>query len=331
MDAKITKKRLSRLLSYDWLKIVGLAVAVIIFWNLIFTMTATRVRPSQQFTVFNHYANRSFSDDFYSEFSKALKGDVFSYEVMETTNNDLSMAGENTLTLIESRLSTNEGDVMLIPNVPDADTAYEEEGETKYKMNYLQSFLRAYRPYIYDLDPEEENGYFYDLKTYLNGYYTEGYATAESLDEVKVEKDFRDRARANGDKRFKTEEQLAQGAKKDIERVKKYRDALVKLESHLALGLVEFTDVTVYNNDGSPLYEGKFALNLCPNKDTMGNLKKQFSYQVTEKDEEGKDQVRITAENMNVMFFKTAGTEKSFEYESLLYVVDLIEKCKTEA
>ncbi len=331
MDAKITKKRLSRLVSYDWLKIVGLAVAVIVFWNLIFTMTATRVRPSQQFTVFNHYANRSLSDDFYSELNKAVSGEVFSYEVIETTNNDLTTAGEYVHTLTDARLSTNEGDVMFIPNIPDVDTAYEEEGETKYKSSYLQTFLRGYRFYVYDLDFESEHSYFYTLKTYLNGYYTEGYANAESLDEAKVEKDFRDRARANGDKRFKTEEQLANGAKKDIERVKKYRDALVKLESYLASGLVEFTDVTVYNDDGSTLYEGKFALNLCPNKDTMGNLKKQFSYQVTEKNEEGKDQVRITAENMHVMFFKTAGTEKSFEYESLLYVVNLIEKCKTEA
>lgn len=331
MDAKITKKRLSRLLAYDWLKIVGLAVALIVFWNLIFTMTATRIRPSQQFSVFNHYANRTLSDDFYNELGEALRGEVFSYEVIETTNNDLTGTGEVTHTLIESRLATDEGDVMLVPNIPDVDTVYEENGETKYQSNYLQTFLRRYRLYVYDLDSEKENGYFYALKAYLNGYYTEGYTNAESLDEAKVEKDFRNRARANGDKRFKSEEQLARGAKNDVARVKKYRDALVKLESYLAEGLVEFTDVTVYNNDGSPLYEGKFALNLCPNKDTMGNLKKQFSYQITEKDEEGKDQVRITAENMNVMFFKTAGTEKGFEYESLLYVVNLIEKCKTEA
>ncbi len=331
MDAKITKKRLSKLLAYDWLKIVGLAVAVIVFWNLIFTMTATRIRPSQQFSVFNHYANRPFSDDFYVELGNALRGEVFSYEVIETTNNDLTTAGEYTRTLTESRLATNEGDVIFVPNIPDADAVYEENGETKYQSNYLQTFLRSYGVYLYDLDPEKKNGYFYALKAYLNDYYVEGYANAESLDEAKVEKDFRDRVRVNGDKRFRSEQQLVKGAENEVARVKKYRDALVKLESYLASGLVEFTDVTLYNGDGSSLYEGKFALNLCPNKETMGDLKKQFSYQITEKDEEGKDRVRITAENMHVMFFKTAGTEKSFEYESLLYVVNLIEKCKTEA
>ena len=45
MDAKITKKRLNILLSYDWIKIILLAVAAILVWSLIFTMTATRVTP----------------------------------------------------------------------------------------------------------------------------------------------------------------------------------------------------------------------------------------------------------------------------------------------
>ena len=37
MDAKITKTRLAQMLSYDWLKIVGCALAVIFVWVLIFT------------------------------------------------------------------------------------------------------------------------------------------------------------------------------------------------------------------------------------------------------------------------------------------------------
>lgn len=330
MDAKITKQRLSRLLSYDWIKIVAVAVALMIVWNLIFTMTSTRVRPSQQFTVFNHYANRSLSDDFYDDFYKTVAdGKVFSYEVIEPTNNDLTTAGDTRHTLIEARLATDEGDVIFLPNLPDVDTAYEENGVTMYRANYLQSFLRGYRFYLHDLDFENEKGYFNALQSYLNGYYQGGYHDAERLDEAEVEKDFRARAKANKDKRFKTEEQLKNGARAEVERIQKYRDALVKMEGFLADGLVELTDVAVYNEDGSVLYQGKFALNLCPNKQTMGDLKKQFSYQVKEKDAEGKEQVRITAENMHVMFFRTEKTEQSFEYESLLYVVDLIEKSKT--
>ena len=54
---KITKKRLNILLSYDWIKIILLAVAAILVWSLIFTMTATRVTPAQNFTIFNYTGN----------------------------------------------------------------------------------------------------------------------------------------------------------------------------------------------------------------------------------------------------------------------------------
>ncbi len=326
MDAKITKTRLARMLSYDWLKIVGLALALILIWNLLFTMTATRVRPSQQFTVFNHYGNSILPDSFYDDINACISGDTFSYEVIESTTNDLTTANEYAHTLADARLQTDEADVMFIPKLADPSSAYEENGETRYSANYLQSFLSAYRFYIEDLDPDKENGYFYDLKNYLNEYYTQGYANAESLDEDKIENDFRARAKKNGDKRFKTEQQLKSGAKKDVERIQKYRDALVKFEGFLADGLVAFEEVEVKQADGSPLYKGKFALNLCPDESRTGNLKKYAFYGETGVDESGKETLRYTAKNMCMMFFKTKGTESGFEYESLLYAVHIVEK-----
>ena len=52
MDAKITKKRLSEMLQYDWIKILGVIVAAIIVWELIFTMTAVRVSNGQNFKIY---------------------------------------------------------------------------------------------------------------------------------------------------------------------------------------------------------------------------------------------------------------------------------------
>ena len=326
MDAKITKTRIAHMLSYDWLKIVGLALALILFWNLVFTTTATRVRPSQQFTVFNHQANRVLSEDFFNDLGNALESGTFSYEVIETTTADLATTGEYVSILIDSRLQINEGDVIFIPKLADPSTAYEDEenGETKYELNYLQSFLRRNQTYLYDLDPDKEGGYFYELKAYLNGYYGD-YHNAETIDEEKIEKDFRDRAKKNKDKRFKTEEQLALGAEKEIERIGKYRDALIKLEGFLASGIVAFEEVEAESLQYQ--YQGKYALNICPDEDTMGEMKKYASYAETGVDQDGKETLRNTAKDMCVMFFDTKGTEESFEYESLLYVVHLIEEC----
>lgn len=328
MDAKITKSRLAHMLSYDWLKIVGIAVALILFWNLLFTMTATRVRPSQQFTVFNHYANAAFSDEFHDDLAAAVNGkETFSYEVIELTTNDLTMAKEQAHTMIDARLQTDEGDVMFIPKLDDPSTAKKENGTTTYSANYLQTFTMGYRYFLEDLDPENEKvGYFYRLKTYLNGYYTQGYENAESLDEAKIKSDFRARAKKNKDKRFKTEAQLQDGEQKDVVRVQKYRDALVKMEAFLESGLVKLEHVEITDEQGKVLYSGKFALNLCPDEDKTGNLKQYAHYVEIGKDEEGKETYRNTAKDMCVMFLDTKGTEESFEFESLLYVVHIIEK-----
>ena len=327
MDAKITKTRITHMLSYDWLKIVGVALALMVFWNFIFTITATLPRPSQQFTVFNHYANQALSEDFYNDLYDNVNGtvnDTFSYEVIEITTNDLVTLGQYASAMTEARLQLDEGDVMFIPKLSDPSTAYEENGETKYEADYLQSFLRRYHAYLYDLDPEKEGGYFYELKAYLNGYY-EDYQNAETIDKAKIEKDFRARAKKNEDKRFKTEAQLAWGVQKEIERIQKYRAALLKFESFLESGLVAFEEVEA--ESGKYQYKGKFALNICLNEDTMGALKKYASYGETVVDENGKEKFNTTAKDMCVMFFDTKGTEDGFEYESLLYVVHLIEAC----
>lgn len=325
MDAKITKTRISHMLSYDWLKIVGLVVAMIIFWNLIFRMTATKITSSQQFTVFNHEANHSFSEDFYRDLHDAIEsGDTFSYEVIEESTNDLTVAGDYLSTMYTSRLGSGEGDLIFIPKIDDKNTAYQENGETKYTSDYLQSFLKNYRAYLFNLDPDEKGGYFYELKNYLNGYYTD-YKKAETIDKAKIERDFIARAKANKDKRFRTEEKLALGAKQEIQRIEKYRAALVKLEGWIDEKVVQFEEVEAQSGDY--YFKGKFALNICPNEESMGALKKYAAYAETTVDENGKTTTRKTAKNMCVMLFDLKETQESFEYESLLYLVHIIEEC----
>lgn len=73
MDAKITKKRLNILLSYDWIKIILVAVAMIVLWSLVFTMTATRVTNAQNFTIFN-YTGRARTADL-TLYSVHIKGE----------------------------------------------------------------------------------------------------------------------------------------------------------------------------------------------------------------------------------------------------------------
>ncbi len=334
MDAKITKKRIARLLSYDWLKIVGLCVVAILVWSLLFTMTATRIRPSQQFTVFNHHKNLVLDDGFFMSYNTAYKNGTFSYEVIESNYNDLATSAEYAHTLMEARFATDEGDVFLLPNIadPDSATKNDETGETTYSRTYLSSMLGSYGRYMSDVDK-----YFANLETYLGKFYTD-WKDEATLNTDAVATEFRARAKANKDKRFKKEAEIQAGIKNDIKRIEKYRNALVKMYAYLEDGVVSLVKTGYTSADGSyTIDEKNFGINLCPNVATMGELKKEFAYYGTrdKKDENGNPvldtdgkpvtEQYITAENMTLVFLNMAGVENGFQYEALLYAVYLVD------
>lgn len=335
MDARITKKRLGRMLSYDWLKIVGVAVALIFVWIMVFTTTATRITPAQQFTAMNYTGNVMWgsSNKFSDLFSKALKNDVFSYEVLETSINDLTAAADYASTIMETRLATDEGDVMFVADAPDEDTAFtDENGETQYERTYLESCLRRYRYYLYDLNLESETSYFKQMEKYLDQYYgsVDGWKNPDNIDEAKIEKHFRERAK--GDKRFKTEKSIAQGVKDDIARIKKYRDALDKFYDYVEEGYITFT-YTEYT-EGETSFSGVYSLNICPevlkngeeNTAVMSTMYEYVGYRETYV-EDGQSGSIMSSKNMNVVFFDMDGVEEGFQYESLLFVNYLLETC----
>ena len=329
MDAKITKQRLTRMLSYDWLKIVGLAAAMIIVWVLVFTMTATRITPAQQFTVFNYSDNATLTDEFYRVYSKAYNDKVFSYEVIELNANDMTTSGEYAGTILETRVATDEGDIMFVANRPDASTAFTNDaGEVEYERTQIQTIFRGYPTNFYDLDT-----YFDDLKTYLDGYYN-GDIEKGTLDEEKVKTDFENRVRKNKDKRFKKAEQIEQGKADEVARIQKYRDAYLAFQGYLQAGLVEFVSVELKNANGEVVISGNFALNICPDESKMNKLKDYTFYYETEtvtaEDGSPVEEKRKTAQDMCVMFFDMPGVEDTFEYETLLFLNYMIELSRTD-
>lgn len=332
MDAKITKERISRLLSYDWLKIVGIIVTVIVLWTLVFNLTATRARPSQKFKVFNYHVNEMFSEEFETSYSNFFRNNGFSYEVIEADKEDLSGYGEaNALSLLDGRLSINDGDAVFVPN-----TAYkvnslsyeDENGEKVYRFTHLEYYVWRYLQYTTDLDV-----YFSELETYLNKFYDGDYLT-NALNEEKVATEFRARAKANKDKRYRKEEKILAGIEGDKVRIQKYRDALIEFNEYVAEGLVQIQKVQVKDTNGELFYEGNYAINICVDESKTGNLKNYVKYMKTwtEKDENGeeKEKKQSTAQDMCVVLIKSE-TEKGFEYESLLFVNEMIRLSKTVA
>ncbi len=317
------------MLAYDWLKIIGTAAGIILVWALVFTMTATRILSSQQFGVCNYVGNIMAPDALLTNLGDGYAEGVFSHEVLEYNVEDLVLGKESAYELLQARTSTNEFDAMLVSTQWDEDTKYvekKEDGteETKYRYTYLESFVYSYRFSLHNLNRDAEDGFFQRMERYLDGYYGGDYLTG-TLDEEQVEADFRVRVKKNKDKRYKKEAQIKQGAKDDIERVRKYRDALVQFDKYLAEGYISLTETTVVDYEsGEELFKGCYSVNLCPDKTKTGKLSKFVGYQTTYIDEDGKEQTTVSAENMQICLFDANGKEDTFRYEGLLYINHLV-------
>lgn len=343
MDAKITKKRLEHLLSYDWIKILLAAFAAVMIWILIFTMTATRITTTERFVIQNYYGVQ------YGERARIYGG--YSYGVIEAEIVDNMRAGGGTFSdLFASNLELSEGDIVLIADTPRNRQAKKDEqgNELKdaegnviyeYGESYLNAMIRTYGSrYFTRLDDSETSkGYFTQMKEYLAKYYrTESEETKvfsgvsltkasfdkDSLNEEAVETAFRARVKQNKDKRFKTEAQIVEGVKADKERIRSYLEVYENIFSYLEKGYVELTSVSISISEERAL-EGAYGINLCPSASTtMKNLKEHIYYN----DFDGK----ITADNLNAVFMTFDKLDKDFQYENLLYLNALIQDVCTE-
>ena len=305
------------MLSYDWLKIIATAVGVIFIWMAIFTMTATRIQPSQQFGMFNFLGtvqtNRFIN---YADLTE-----MFSHEVIQSIAGDLTTGGEEYVYQVtEARLTTSEVDVIFVSDSEGSSYQYvtETNGEP-VSATYLEEFAYRYRNYIYRLDGED--GYLKSMEKYLNGYYGGDYKTG-ALDEQKVENDFRAYVASSKDKRYKTEKTIALGVQGELERIANYKASLVEFYSYLGKGYISLTEKTLYSSYKGSIteYPGVYSINLCPNEQ-MENLKKDIYYRVTDSES---GQSKTTALNMNLVLINDQSKRDSFQYESLTFVNYLV-------
>ena len=336
MDAKITKKRLEHLLSYDWIKMLIAAVAFVMIWGLIFSLTATKVTSTERFVVQNYMGVN------YGRSAKIYGG--YSYGILEAQVTDNMRSGAGTFgDLFESNLSLSEGDVLMVADAPRSRTAKldengnevkDENGATVYEYgeSYMHQLLRLYSRYTTRLDDSEQSkGYFTQMREYLSQFYTveseeekvfSGVTLTvanfdkDSLNEEAVETAFRARVKKNKDKRFKKEAQIVEGIELEKDRLNAYVQAYETFFDYLEKGYVELNYVSVKVTDEFTR-EGVYGINLCPSEQSpMKDLKDHVYYQTHEG--------VTTAVNMNAVFMTFDKLDKDFQYENLLYLNALI-------
>lgn len=330
MDAKITKKRLGLLLSYDWLKIVGICVAAVLVWTLLFTMIATRPTSGQSFDMYFYPGVRLGSSVSAETLHKRDENDVLSYDVLNVSS--VSLTTDTMATILQAHFAAGQGDVFFAPYI--APTTDEKTGEiTAY--NGLDAIIGGYYGAALWLgedgqaltDPESgetKSNYFSDCEKYLDRFFEGGWENG-TLDEQKVRENFDERMQ--GDKRYKNEAQREVGRQKEIVRISNLRDAYARVK-----GWISSADET------SPVRVRTTTLELDSNNDgTTEQVEWQYAFDLSNIDdladfvayaEEGGT---YTAEGMCMIVLSTGSAgEEDLRYEPFLLLDYLVKKYAPE-
>lgn len=322
MDARVTKKRIGQLLSYDWLKIVALIVAAIVVWSIVFSMTATRLNQAQTFTVYV-YKGIVPERQFYTKtVSKDEYASGFSYDVIETNIVDLASAGDEAYTLLTAHLGVNEGNVLFV-SPQETGSVYTDENGEERKLTYVQDAVSRTYTGVLSLGSHEGNTkglYFDKTEAYLSNYFAD-ITDETTFDAAAAERDFRARIAAQKDKRYKNETQILQGVADEIKRIKGYRENYFAVKGYLESGVIALQETTVYMNDGKNLLPvtGYFSINLCPDE-RMASLKDVIAYV----DGDGK----TTAKDMQLILLDQLKDEYEYGlYENYAFIRAIVESC----
>lgn len=218
MDNRITKKRLSDALSYDWIKIIVITLAVIIVWEFVYTVTATRLTSGQNFKLF--FDQNIVVGDAGPLMNKLSEDKAFSFDILEINSENL-IEEQNLLSL---RIQVDEGDIIFTDNVDkettikNGDIVKENRAKTIVDDNPIYSFEKL----IEDAKNYLTSTYFIDGKTQI---------ALENIDDSKVESVFRQRMKK--DNRFRKEEQIQQGIPKEKERVEKLVNDIIFMQEFI--------------------------------------------------------------------------------------------------
>lgn len=211
MDSRVTKSRLARVISYDWLKIIIMIAAIAFVWALAFTIGAPRISAGQQFDFYVFDCDFAKSKGESEILADAEKEGVFSYDVLDFGYRQFTE--DYFSTIMSAATAISEGDVLIISDF---------ESDIKNNASRFRSFVDGYGAYVGDYADLCERAKKYCL--------TNNLITAEgdvySLNETAIAAYFKKRMK--NDPRFRTQEKIEAGIENEIIRIKSvWNNALI--------------------------------------------------------------------------------------------------------
>ncbi len=319
MDNRITKSRLSRVLSYDWLKILIMMVAIIFVWSLAYTVGAPRISEGQKFELYVYDCDFSKNTSESKILYDAQNAGVFSYDVLDFDSRQFTE--DYFGTIMQAATSVNEGDVMVLSDF---------ETDIESNSSVFRSFADTYYHILSDYGELCADAKNYCLKNLFvqenNGEY--------SLNESSIEKYFYKRMQK--DPRFRTDEKKAAGVKYEIERIKNVWNNALVLEDVLKNHSEVFVSYKRYvqalaaaSSDEEKQEYQKYvdsgkeklcAIDLGKLSGGEKNITELFSHSVYKEDENGELQLDSAGADGIVMCVFDYGDQPDLKYESIAFV-----------
>lgn len=300
MDARVTKSRLSNLLSYDWIKIIVAVVFAVLALVAFFTTVKPRPGRFHTFTVYGYVGLHSGTAAMSME-RELLSDGVFSYDVLET---DVEAFGEDEYSRMafSARRSAGSGNVMFTTTNPSAD------GDE----SVLQSIAGGVMAEI-ALDLEV---YFSDCEKYLIRFFGEDWQTG-TLNRTEAESCFLNRNGKDNRYRFSSAKR-EQGIRDEYARLEKLREDYMEVLGYFENEMLGFA--MIKDEDGQAR---KGAITL----DCLSGLKRLFYYY------SGEEKI-VSVANMCMLIFRNdrdAGMPASavvndLRYESISFIRYLVGK-----
>lgn len=202
MDNKITKKRLSNFLSYEWITIIVMVVVSIIAWELLYGIMRVKVTPGQEFRVFYDIGLDSIRGDSFNDYL-SQRG-TFSYDVLEFESEGIVSSYE----VLDLRLSAQQGDIIFTNKV-------EKEKQEFIRAKHVIDRYDVYC--LTDLLTDAQNY----LRSFLNDGVTEEGAefNFENLSKQKIEAGFSKRMKK--DNRVRKSKDYNAYLQKEYDRIEK--------------------------------------------------------------------------------------------------------------
>lgn len=313
MDARITKHRLANLVSYDWLKMLVTIAAFVLVLILLFTMTATRPKQWQEYTVYA-YTDLSATTEFSGLGADIESRGALSYDVLSVTTESFS-ASSYSSTIYTARRAAGQGTVMFMTDnrvykTDEDGNEVIEDGEkviAQESQLYSFAFDGAYSgpgtpTVVYDTQY-----YMEQCEAYLCEFFGDDWRTDAAFDGERTPREAF-LARNGDDKRYKTQEQKEAGVKEEEQRLLDLREDYLAVDAAFDAGTLSHTVHTRTEEDGTPV-----SRSIGINVEGLAQLKKLVYY----KDGEGKQ----TTENVNLVILYNNylnGNDLNFETVSFL-------------